>query len=70
MYSPSQKQYDVKVSNAYPTSFGSFTEKEKSKVYSSKSSSDIKDFTKRTKPINERVTLTDIIRISNHLQDL
>ncbi|CAD8088478.1 unnamed protein product [Paramecium primaurelia] len=82
IYSPSQKQSnpvdDIKRSNIYPSSFGSFTDKDNYKSYSSKkdlmssfkSSSDIIDFSRKSKPITDRVSLTEIIKISNHLSDL
>ncbi|CAD8082489.1 unnamed protein product [Paramecium sonneborni] len=82
IYSPSQKQCnpvdEIKRSNIYPSSFGSFTEKDNYKTYSCKrdlmssfkSSSDVIDFSRKSKPITDRVSLTEIIKISNHLSDL
>lgn len=35
-----------------------------------KSSSDVIDFSRKSKPITDRVSLTEIIKISTHLSDL
>ncbi|CAK93147.1 unnamed protein product (macronuclear) [Paramecium tetraurelia] len=81
IYSPSQKQYhpldDIQIKNNYQSAFGSAINKEKVKVQSSKKEqyssskpmSDLLDM-KRNKAVTERATLAEIIRISNHLQDV
>ncbi|CAD8089501.1 unnamed protein product [Paramecium sonneborni] len=81
IYSPSQKQYhpldDIQIKNNYQSAFGSSIGKEKVKIQSSKKEqysqqkplSDMLDM-KRNKAVTERATLAEIIRISNHLQDV
>ncbi|CAK83565.1 unnamed protein product (macronuclear) [Paramecium tetraurelia] len=82
IYSPSQKPSipvdEIKRSNIYPSAFGTLTEKDNCKTKSSKrdligsfqSSFDVINFSRKNKPITDRVSLTEIIKISNHLSDL
>ncbi|CAD8064571.1 unnamed protein product [Paramecium primaurelia] len=82
IYSPSQKQYhpldDIQIKHNYQSAFGSAINKEKVKIQSSKkeqqysSSKPLTDLLdmKRNKAVTERATLAEIIRISNHLQDV
>ncbi|CAD8165255.1 unnamed protein product [Paramecium octaurelia] len=83
IYSPSQKQYhpldDIQIKNNYQSAFGSAISKDKVKIQSTKKeqqySSSSKPLTdlldmKRNKAVTERATLAEIIRISNHLQDV